>query len=310
VTIPSGVVRVESETFYHSSGLTTVSLANGITSIGDQAFLLCSSLASVIIPDSVTNIGTAEFAYCSGMTNVTIGNHLTSLSDSAFLNCSSLTSVTIPNNVTNIGADVFAYCGLRSVTIPNSVTGIGEYAFYRCAGLKSAAIGDHVTSIGSVAFAYCSGLTNLLLPSSVTSIGTNVFGNCTSLHRAYFQGNALSVNGWAGNLDSSMFSGESGTVYYLPGTTGWGATFGGWPTAPWYQSQPQILGPGYGLGVQINGFQFITSWATNTSVVVDASTNLQDWMPITTNALANGTNAFVDSTWTNYPQRFYRVRSQ
>ena len=58
-----------------------------------------------------------------------------------------------------------------------------------------------------------------------------------------------------------------------------------------------------------NGFQFTISWATNTAVVVEASTNLQNWTPVITNTLVNGTNAFGDSTWTNYPQRFYRVRS-
>jgi hypothetical protein len=45
-------------------------------------------------------------------------------------------------------------------------------------------------------------------------------------------------------------------------------------------------------------------------VVVEASTNLQSWTPVITNALVNGTNAFSDSAYTNYPQRFYRVRSQ
>jgi hypothetical protein len=117
------------------------------------------------------------------------------------------------------------------------------------------------------------------------------------------------VNGGAGSADSTVFSGESGTVYYLPGTTGWGATFGGWPTAQWYQPQPQILASGPGFGVQGNRFQFTISWATNTSVVVLASTNLLNWTPVITNALVNGTNAFADATWTNYPRRFYRVRS-
>jgi len=61
--------------------------------------------------------------------------------------------------------------------------------------------------------------------------------------------------------------------------------------------------------VQSNRFQFTISWATNTSVVVLASTNLLNWTPVITNALVNGASAFMDSTWTNYPQRFYRVRS-
>jgi hypothetical protein len=45
-------------------------------------------------------------------------------------------------------------------------------------------------------------------------------------------------------------------------------------------------------------------------MVVEASTNLHNWTPVMTNALVSGTCAFTDSTWTNYPQRFYRVRSQ
>jgi hypothetical protein len=45
-------------------------------------------------------------------------------------------------------------------------------------------------------------------------------------------------------------------------------------------------------------------------VVVEASTNLLNWTPVTTNTLASGTNGFGDTKWTNYSRRFYRVRSQ
>jgi hypothetical protein len=72
-----------------------------------------------------------------------------------------------------------------------------------------------------------------------------------------------------------------------------------------------IFGSGYGLGVKSNGFAFIISWATNVPVVIEASTNLANpvWTPVTTNALVSGTNYFCDSQWTNYPGRFYRIRS-
>jgi hypothetical protein len=63
------------------------------------------------------------------------------------------------------------------------------------------------------------------------------------------------------------------------------------------------------LGTGKNSFQFTISWDTNTAVVVEASTNLNNWTPVITNTLANGTNAFQDFAWTNYPHRFYRVRS-
>ncbi len=120
-------------------GLTTiksVTLKEGVTSIGNYAFRNCSGLTSVTIPNSVTSIGSEAFCKCSGLTSVTIGNSVTSIGSSAFYNCG-LTSVTIPNSVTSIGSSAFSNCsGLTSVTIPNSVTSIGSDAFYACSGLK------------------------------------------------------------------------------------------------------------------------------------------------------------------------------
>ena len=158
-------------------------------------------------------------------------------------------------------------------------------------------------------FQYCDNLTSLTVPNSVTSIGSNAFSSCSHLTSAYFQGNAPSVNGGAGSADTTVFAGESGTAYYVPGTMGWGATFGSWPTAGWYQPQPQILGSASGPGVTSNGFNFTISWATNASVVVLASTDLIIWTPVSTNPLVNGVYAFSDPAYTNYPNRFYRVRS-
>ena len=90
-------------------------------------------MTSVTIPNSVTSIGERAFSYCSGLISVTIGNSVTSIGAEAFANCSGLTSVTIPNSVTSIGDEAFYECsGLTSVTIGNSVTSIGDEAFARC----------------------------------------------------------------------------------------------------------------------------------------------------------------------------------
>lgn len=73
-----------------------------------------------------------------------------------------------------------------------------------------------------------------------------------------------------------------------------------------------ILNYGPSLGAQTNRFGFTISWATNASVVVEASTSLNNpkWSPVQTNALNGGTFYFSDPEWTNYLSRFYRVRSQ
>ena len=193
-------------------------IPNSVTSIGNYAFLFCSSLTSVVIPDSVTSIGVNAFYDCSSLTSVVIGDSVTSIGDSAFSWCSSLTSVVIGDSVTSIGDSAFSDCSsLTSVVIPDSVTSIGDYAFCECSNLTSVVIGDSVTSIGDLAFAACSSLNQIIvengnnnyssidgnlyskdvkvliqyaagktnpefyIPDSVTSIGNGVFVGCSSL---------------------------------------------------------------------------------------------------------------------------------
>jgi hypothetical protein len=315
--------------FYYQTAITSVTIPNSVTSIGEGAFFGCSLITNVMIGKSVTNIGGHAFYGCSALISVMIPNSVTTIGDNAFMQ-SGLMTVTIPNSISNIGTAVFAYCislesviisdgvtnigdgtfsgcrSLTSVAIPCSITKLGSHVFDDCHALKSMTIPNSVTSIGNGAFRFCYGLTNMTIPNSVTNIGFLAFEYCYSLHQLYFQGNAPSVNGKLGSMDSSIFDGEDGTVSYLPSTIGWGSTFGGWPTAIW---QPQLQSAG-NVDYSTNGFVININWASGQTVVVEASTNLQNWTPVITNSLVNGTYDFSDSTWTNYPQQFYRVRSQ
>jgi hypothetical protein len=148
----------------------------------------------------------------------------------------------------------------------------------------------------------CPRLTSITLGSSVSSIWQEAFYACAGLTGVYFKGNAPT-------LDSFVFTGDNNaTVYYLPGTTGWGATFGGLPSVLW---NPQVQPADGSFGVQTNQFGFTITGSSNLVIVVEACTNLANplWSPVGTNTLTNGSSYFSDPQWTNYPSRLYRLRS-
>ena len=193
VTIPNSVTFIGQEVFNGCSGLTSVTIPNSVTRIGSYAFSRCSGLTSVTIPNSVTSIGKSAFIYCSGLTSVTIPNSVTSIGEHAFYGCSGLTSVHITDLASwcEIKFDDYTSSPLsyahhlfmngeeiKNLVIPNSVTSIGDYAFYNCSGLTSVTIPNSVTSIGESAFYLCFSLAMLTLPENIKIIKKETFAGC------------------------------------------------------------------------------------------------------------------------------------
>lgn len=81
--------------YYYRFFISTVTVEDGVTSIGNNAFCLYNwnNLTSVTLPDSLTSIGDNAFAYCDSLTSVTIPASVTSIGEYAFLGCSALTDV-------------------------------------------------------------------------------------------------------------------------------------------------------------------------------------------------------------------------
>jgi hypothetical protein len=237
-----------------------------VTAIGDNAFL-SSSLTSVTIPDTVTTIGYQAFCVCSEMTNAIVGNGVTTIGDWAFAGCHNRRAICFLGNAPSfIGGHNFMDTGATTVyylpwstgwsppfgypptapwdpplpythttnnhgtitvtgytgsggaaPIPSTihglpVTAIGSNAFFQCRSVTNITIPGGVTSIGDTAFYGCSGLASVTIPNTVGTIGTGAFYGCSSLPNVTIPTSVTTIGQCAFDMCSSL------TVVYFTGS--------------------------------------------------------------------------------------------
>jgi len=218
-TVTTGEVIIPA--YYRPSASGSFVPVTEIGSVSDEllngAFLSSIGITSVTIPETVTTIGNMAFATCN-LTSITIPASVTTIGEAPFFSCGSLASINIDNgnpNYTSEGGILYnkakttliqapgAISG--NVNIPNSVTTIGNYAFGACS-LTGITIPNSVTSIGNMAFIACS-LTSITIPASVTTIGEAPFPSCDNL---------ASINVNSGNPN---YASEGGILYNKIKTT-------------------------------------------------------------------------------------------
>jgi hypothetical protein len=261
VAIPAGVTNIGNYSFESCALLAGVVIPDGVTSIGNEAFAFCNGLTGINLTASVTNLGQIPFVGCANMGAITVasGNPAFSSVNGVLYNETGTLliefpggpngSFAIPGGVGDIGSEAFENCNLASVAIPSSVTNIELLAFFGCGKLASVTMTDGLAAIGVGAFEDCTALTSFVLPASLASIGYSAFNQCSALTTVVIPSSVRSVSDYAfaycssltaayfeGNSppdDSTVFAADSlATVYYLPGASGWGTTFGTAPTRP------------------------------------------------------------------------------
>ena len=86
--------------------------------MGSRAFYNCSGLTSLSLPSGITSIGWEVFSGCSGLTSLSLPSGLTSIGDGAFYGCSGLTSIYVyTEKLPKMGRSVFEDCDAKKCTV-------------------------------------------------------------------------------------------------------------------------------------------------------------------------------------------------
>ncbi len=227
ITIPECITLVGNGAFSYCTNLTNIRVAQGnnnYTSVDGVLFTIDMSSITAYpagkkeetytIPNTVTDIGGGAFYSCFTLTNITIPEGVTSIDGEAFYGCSGLKYIAIPNTVTNIEGSAFAGCeSLTKIVIPQGVTTLNNGIFHSCSSLTNVTIPRSVTSIGHKAFARCTSLTSVTIPEGVNRIEERAFQECKNLKNVYFKGSPAEnfIRAFYGNT----------ILHYIEGTPGW-----------------------------------------------------------------------------------------
>ena len=170
-------VAVGTHAFEGCTAVVGVNLSN-VASLGDAAFVECSSLENVTYGSSIKSIGRRAFYHCTKLTTISSCGGVKSIADSAFCHCTALKTVGgLSTACTTIGDRAFFNCSkLTGFTIPSSVTSIGVSAFEMCTSFVPITIPSGIRRIEEGTFANCS-VSSITIPSKVTYIGKNAFQN-------------------------------------------------------------------------------------------------------------------------------------
>jgi len=224
------------------NNMVSLTIEDGITSIGTNTFYNCTKITSLVIPNSVTSIGTNAFYGCIGIKSLTMPIDI-AITNGMFNGCSNITSLTLTSGSTGVGANYSSTSGtnyyqytpwylsrtkLVSLTMEDGITSIGTNAFYNCTGALSfnISLASSLSSIGDYAFYNCDNLISIEVPSSVTYVGDYSFSNCNKLNSLTFNDNMsyLSIIG------SYAFSAGLLTSVSIPLVNA-GYSFTGWYTS-------------------------------------------------------------------------------
>ena len=218
--------------------ITSVTIPNGVTTIGFSAFNGCIKLEKIKFSSNLDTVcenafnntkwfnnqsnglvyvGKVAYKYKGDMprdTKITVKSDTVSISESAFKDCANLTAILIPSSVKHIDKYAFYNCqGLTKLNFNDGIERIENDAFGSCEKLTSVNFSETLKSIGAFAFVECKKLSEITISQSVTSVGEYAFSGCENLASVTVSDDLPYVGGRAFEKTKWLNSQPDGVVY-------------------------------------------------------------------------------------------------
>ena len=165
----------------HSASVKKLVVEDGITSIGNDAFSDCESLASAELAEGITSIGDGAFTGCYDLEKINIPNSVTSIGYDAFDSCWTLPSLELPSGLSKLESSAVSFTAFKELTVPHGVKVVDSYLATYNDNLTTVTLEEGVEEIWHRAFWGCEKLNNITIPRSVKKIEEEAFLECTSL---------------------------------------------------------------------------------------------------------------------------------
>lgn len=242
ISLPDGIINVESYAFSYCGSLKSVNIPSTITNWSSSALSGCNNLISINVDNANANYSSLNgvlfnknqnvlMTYPAGKTEVdktyNVPQDVVEVADGAFINAK-FENIVMPDCLTKIGSTAFhnsqiqaidltnmkeignkAFegCGnLTEVTWPSNISVLPTSIFGYCNNLETVIIPETVTELNDYSFYLCTSLKNIQLPSSLKTIGDYAFLNCSSLNNIILPSSLENIGKYAFSNCSGLTS--------------------------------------------------------------------------------------------------------
>ena len=208
INIPESVATVNEGAFM-GSGLKTVIFGAKVLSMSKYMFKDCKQLTSVTIVSyndrKITSLGEGAFMGCTSLTGLTLPASLTSIGKSCFEGCTSLIELALPDTISTVSEAAFKDCAsLKSMDFSATKLGnvIGNSIFEGCTSLETVILKSNVVSIYKKAFKGCVSIKELVIEGSILTLEDGAFDGWTADQTIRFNGNTAPAERWTSGWNS------------------------------------------------------------------------------------------------------------